>query len=767
MNGDVNLFTFCQAKCVGNEKNTSYPIEYTVSDLRTAQGLIERDCICGIYRNHYRKGENFLSANCVGGDFDNEHSDDPEDWITPKDVLRTFPGVPVIIHYSRHNGLPKDGRSARPRFHAIMRTDTITDVQEYKALRKRLHDLFPYFDTKAMDDARMFFGTPGGKCEFHPGTVTVNGFFKKLEEEEANDPLEKLQPSFVIREGGRNDTMHRLCVKLLKRLGDTEETHIKYLQFADKCVPPLDDEELDAIWRSALKFYKGTIMKDETYVPPEKYSADPNWEDPIPFSANTVLPFPVDALPPPFADFASAVAVTTQTPVDMAACCMLAIMATALQGKYRICGKPGWTEQLNLYLEVIAKPSERKSSVLSACFRPLNKYEENYNKLHAPEIETSQMAKRILEKRQKVIEEKRAKGEASEEDMLHIAKEIASYREKKPLQLYVDDITTEKLVSVLAENNGKSALISSEGGIFDMLAGTYSKNVNIDVMLKAYSGDSIRVDRVGRDAQSVNDPSLTILLMAQPNVIADVLSNRVFRGRGLVGRFLFSDPVSMVGSRVFDTPDIPDAVSRNYEHFVTDLLDDNTRGELITLSPEASSILSSFAAETERKLDTEYAEMTDWAGKLVGNTLRIAGLICRGSEMRGDELLEIHGPLVVSGDQMRSAVRIAQYFVSHAQSVFNTIPQSSLMNSAEYILKTMISKGYREFNRRDAMRLCRSFKTVDEIQPVLDFLESYGYIAQAEQTIGPMRGRPTLPTYLMHPRINVFFIPSRTHEHTY
>jgi hypothetical protein len=31
------------------------------------------------------------------------------------------------------------------------------------------------------------------------------------------------------------------------------------------------------------------------------------------------------------------------------------------------------------------------------------------------------------------------------------------------------------------------------------------------------------------------------------------------------------------------------------------------------------------------------------------------------------------------------------------------------------------------------MRMCRTFKTVDSIQPVLDFLEDYGYIAQKPQ----------------------------------
>ena len=36
------------------------------------------------------------------------------------------------------------------------------------------------------------------------------------------------------------------------------------------------------------------------------------------------------------------------------------------------------------------------------------------------------------------------------------------------------------------------------------------------------------------------NPSLTILLMTQPKVVSDVLSNATFRGRGLTARFLYS-----------------------------------------------------------------------------------------------------------------------------------------------------------------------------------------------------------------------------------
>ena len=80
------------------------------------------------------------------------------------------------------------------------------------------------------------------------------------------------------------------------------------------------------------------------------------------------------------------------------------------------------------------------------------------------------------------------------------------------MQLYADDVTPEKLTSVLAEHDGIASVISAEGGIFDQLAGgMYSKAVNIDVFLKGHAGDAIRIDRIGRNSESVESPALTLL----------------------------------------------------------------------------------------------------------------------------------------------------------------------------------------------------------------------------------------------------------------
>lgn len=479
------------------------------------------------------------------------------------------------------------------------------------------------------------------------------------------------------------------------------------------------------------------------------------WEDPIPFGKYELAPFPIDALPPDIAEYAAAVAENTQTPVDMAGTASLTLIAVCIQGKYVIEGKPGWVEQLNLFSNIIASPSERKSAVLHAQAGPLDNYEVQYNRQNAARVEGSKMERRILERRQKAIEEKVAKGNAEPKEMEQIAREISEFEDVKPLHLYVDDITTEKLVSVMAGNKGRAALISSEGGIFDTLAGIYTRNVNIDVMLKGYSGDTIRVDRIGRESESIMNPSLTVLLMTQPKVISDVLSNATFRGRGLTARFLYCLPTSSVGERRFQSKPVPDAVYRSYEQKIVNMLEEEypLKPEIITLSVDASKLLTSFAEEIEPKMKTKYADIADWVGKLVGNTLRIAGLLCRAEVYRMPDFLSKNEPLIVSGKTMANAIRLGRYYLSHAMAVFDAIPEADMYKKAEKILRMIRDRSLTEFTRRDAMRYCQSFKRVDEIQPVLDFLEDCGYIASLDSRPTYGKGRPVLTKYAVNPII--------------
>lgn len=426
----------------------------------------------------------------------------------------------------------------------------------------------------------------------------------------------------------------------------------------------------------------------------------------------------MEALPSTVRDYVLAVAESTQTPVDMSASAALAILALCEQGKFRIRGKADWTEPLNLFVVIVAEPSERKSAVISFMTKPVNAFEAEYNRQNAAELEASKMNKRILERRQRALEDKAAKGKVEEGELNQLAQQIASYREKTPLRLYVDDVTTEKLTSVLADGGGKAAIVSAEGGIFDMLSGIYSKNVNIDVMLKGHSGDCIRVDRIGRNSESVMNPALTVLLTVQPNVLSGMMQNGTFRGRGLTARFLYCMPASIIGQRKYRTEPIPAEIARKYEILIHNLLEEEQpdEPEEITLSAEADMLLEAFSAEVVSKLKHEYADIAVWAGKLVGAVLRIAGVLCRASDIRSNGFLDKPEPLVVDRQTMQNAISIGRYFTEHSRAALSLMGADALIKQCRYLLDAICKSGMVEFTRRDIMRLCRSFKTTDEVQ---------------------------------------------------
>ena len=609
-----------------------------------------------------------------------------------------------------------------------------------------MYAVAPFFDKGATDAARFMYGCQSGNIIWHEGNRTIDEF---LDEKTFSDFDKE-----TITEGSRNKSMSRFAGKVVKRYGCTEEARRIFIEKSKRCTPPLAREELDIIWDSALKFGRD-LAKQDGYISPEEYNKEPEWEMPIPFDEYHLPPFPLDALPKAVGNYVAALSESTQTPVDMAATAAIAILSVCMQGKFKIRAKPDWIEPVNIFVLNVMNPSERKSAVENAMIRPLNVFESERNAQNAAAIETSKMQKRILERRQKVLEDQVSKGKADAEAVRRMAEEIAGYKEMKPMKLYVDDITTEKLTSVLADNNGRAAILSTEGGIFDTLAGAYSKTVNIDVMLKGYSGDSIRVDRIGRNSESIMNPALTVLLMVQPSVLSGLMQNGVFRGRGLTARFLYCIPASFVGKRKYRSASVPDEVYREYEQCIRNLLEDECeRGEeIITLSQEADALIEAFAERLEPELNRTYADIVDWAGKLVGNIQRIAALLCRASTYRNHDFLVVPDPLVVDGETMRNSIRIGEYFIEHARAAFMLMGADPVISQSKKVMDVVTKNGMTEFTRRDLMRLCRNFKKAEDVQPVLTQLVDYGYIAPKENKNYSGKGRPPAQTYLVNPHM--------------
>lgn len=739
-NKPITVYT---ADCIGNAVNCRYPNEVNITDEITAKSAFSKDMVCAKYKNGHRSVPNFETANTLPMDCDNDHSDIPADWITQEDVAEFFADVPYVLHFSRHHEKPKGGKGSRPRFHIVFRIDPEQDIDRYTALKKRLLAVFPFFDANATDAARFLFGTENPKVIYHPGTISLNAFLDARENEQAFADLGR-----TIPEGSRNSTMSQIGARIIKRYGDTPEAKNLFLQAAEQCTPPLDEQELERIWVGKQRLY-AKIRKQVGYIPPDAYNGEApvTWDTPIPFDEYDLPAFPVDALPEVIRRYVLAVAESTQTPVDMAAVEALGIVSLCCQGKYFIRGNADWAEPLNTYMVVIMEPAERKSSVLSMMIRPVEEYENEENSRRNAEIVESRMIQDKLEKEKRSLVERASKGKATEEEVRAKAAELAKFEPAKPLRLFVDDVTSEKLTSVLAENKGRAAVVSAEGGIFSIMSGLYNRNVNIDVFLKGHSGDTIRVDRVGRASESIIHPALTMVLAVQPEVLNGLMSNNTFRGRGLTARFLYSMPKSTVGRRSFSAEPIPEGVKSRYRDLIETILSGNNEQEPISLDDEAAEVLEGLFNEVEVRLKDDLAEIPDWAGKFVGAVLRIGGILHVMKYPKGS----MFDP--VDRETMENAVSIGRYFLAHAKAAYSLMGADTVNKDAQHLLSFIKRERLAEFSRRDAMRLCRSFKTADSLQPVLNRLCEYGYIAVKPQEPTSGIGRRPSEIYVTNPAV--------------
>ena len=259
------------ADCIGQEKNCQYRHRVEITDEASLPEVVRHDYVCAEYQDGYRSNNNFIGSDCVAMDFDNDHSENPEDWVRPQQIVDALLGVTIAIHYSRNHMRIKKGKPARPKFHVMIAIDPVTDSKAYAAIKRKLAALLPFVDMNALDSARFFFGTEDPLVEFYPGTKTLNDLL--AEEEEFDAGMDSGQyGEQVITEGKRNATMSRKAGKIVKRFGYNEEAHEIFLKEAEKCDPPLEDDELDKIWHSAARTVKWA-QEQPGYIPPEEFNA--------------------------------------------------------------------------------------------------------------------------------------------------------------------------------------------------------------------------------------------------------------------------------------------------------------------------------------------------------------------------------------------------------------------------------------------------------------------------------------------------------------
>lgn len=472
---------------------------------------------------------------------------------------------------------------------------------------------------------------------------------------------------------------------------------------------------------------------------------DGAWPDPIPLATHTgeAPPFPVGCLPRWMQPHVLAVAAEQQVAVDLPAMLGITALSLANAKRYRVHVQGEWLEPVNLYTVTALPPSAGKSPVFKRFFKAIEQHEAELV------TEAAERAEYVAQKR-RMIEKRMAKAEQAG-DLPGASVALDELRATPPVvipRMIADDVTVEKMVELLREQGGRLALLSTEGGLFDAMAGRYTDKANLDPYLQAWSGDTIRADRMTREAL-IHDPLLTIGLTVQPAVIEALAGKPEFKGRGLTARFMYSIPPDFVGRRNFIDPHPGDpAAADNYNSRLLAML-----REPLPETPEALRLSATawvrFAEwrqglEGRRTPDGDLRPMAEWTTKLESSVVRLAALLHVVDGAHGD----------ISEEVMARALTVGEYWLAHAARAHDLWGMTEAMAGALVILRWLAERGLEEFSVRDVYReRNKRFLTAQDAVEPLGLLLERGWIKPLFD--GPLVvGRPGVksPRFAVHPQ---------------
>lgn len=495
---------------------------------------------------------------------------------------------------------------------------------------------------------------------------------------------------------------------------------------------------------------------------------DEPWPAPQPLGIHVgPLPgFPIDTLPTWITQQAHDVARQLQVPVDLPALLAIGALSAAVAGKARLQVADGWREHLNIYLAIAMPPSSGKSPAAKAMFHPVEELEAELTALHKQAAAEANQRKKIAEKRAKDLEAKAAKtGTKADVDAAVQAFLDAENAElPKSPRLLSDDATPEALTRVLADNDGRITIASTEGGLFELMTGRYSDGrANLDVYLKAWSNDPIRVDRIGRPPVHIPQPVVTVALAVQPDVLRALGDRPELAGRGLTARFMYALPVDLVGQRDLTTPrDHSHIARRTYNEQLLGIGRRFARAQHpsdLRLAPDAAALYGTWrqSLEERRRPDGDLRPYAEWTGKLEGTVLRVAGLLHIADDKRSNE--------PVDHETMTRAITIAGYWLHHALAVHQMWKQDPVVADAHRILAWIDKKQLTTFKHRElmtgvhALRDDGKTKTAPQAHAALQRLMDDGWLRTDDRRpVEPKRGSGhTAQGYLVHPHTSRAF----------
>lgn len=312
----------------------------------------------------------------------------------------------------------------------------------------------------------------------------------------------------------------------------------------------------------------------------------------------------------------------------------LGMIAAATRGKVRTQVAHNWIEHSSFYVLTIAETGDGKSQVMNLLRKPSDTYELNLQadarKDYGLRIANYEIAQANLKRiKDSMSSGKKSKTPASQADLQGAIDEVENTKPADiPLLSIGGDVTPDKLADLIVQNR-ELAIHDAEGTLFSHLSGTrHGTGSAWETMLLAFTGDPIKVHRIGREGGSVSGAHLVINTSVQPIVWKEIIADKKAVGRGAIGRFIVLNAQSNIGYRdpaAHQSHPIPGDLIDRWGSVIRELLDIK-EPRIFELNDEQVQIVINYKTRLERLLRDPENRLDGLGSRLPGTLIRIAQL---------------------------------------------------------------------------------------------------------------------------------------------
>jgi replicative DNA helicase len=558
-------------------------------------------------------------------------------------------------------------------------------------------------------------------------------------------------------QGGRDTMIFKLAAKMRDEDIPMDMALDWIRRAAENCSPPFPLKLAEEKVRWAYEKYTPRVQWDRTALnrrEPPRQTIGPEWVQPFPISTPTGKPLPENVFPTWLERYINAVAKEVQVPAGMVATIALSTIAACVSKKGIVRILPSWKEPLNLYTIVACPPSSRKTPTFKAVMEPLYEHQERLIEQAQDIIAEKQARKELLRMRLERLKKAFAKGDENTmpPEIVNLQLELSRLEIIDVPRILGEDITPEKLTTLLFRNHERIAILSSEGaGVFLQMCGKYTGLSDPEMYIKGYSGDAKIVDRVGRPSEYLKCPSITLGLAVQPKVMRGVAQIKA-ADQGLFARPLYCFPEDNIGTRKlnenpleFDPSAIDFSVRQTYLDRLHKLLElripepyegvDGHRYDgvnVLTFDDDALQVFIRFYNEVEEEMGLQYDDTTrEWLGKLCGNIARVVSVLHLADKIEDCKSTEDVWKFPIMPRTVEAGVKLGEWFMTHATAAFEEMQSDPIKNYAIVLVKWIRKNQLTRFFKSDAIQQLGG-AAGDKTVSALTFLAERGYIRTCE-----------------------------------